>query len=109
MVLWWWSSWSNSRGGCRGGDDDGGGGVGASVVVEITMMMKMVVMWLSSVEREGETARGGEWYGGSGRSGDENRFWFRSEKSAGKVFRRRRGGGGRNPTVAVGRSERGGR
>ncbi|GJS82945.1 hypothetical protein Tco_0749486 [Tanacetum coccineum] len=37
-------------------------------------------------------ARGGEWIWGSG---DENRFWFRSEKSAGKLFRRRWRGGRR--------------
>ncbi|GKG36364.1 hypothetical protein Tco_0444042, partial [Tanacetum coccineum] len=40
-------------------------------------------------------ARGGEWIWGSGRSGDENRFWFRSETSAGKLFRRRWRGGRR--------------
>ncbi|GJS61300.1 hypothetical protein Tco_0656084 [Tanacetum coccineum] len=52
-----------------------GGGVGASVMVE--------------------RARGGEWYGGSYRSDEEESFWYLPEKPAGKVFRRRRRGGGR--------------
>ncbi|GJV84437.1 hypothetical protein Tco_1524335 [Tanacetum coccineum] len=43
--------------------------------------------------RGAATGRGGgsEWYGGSDRSGDEKRFWFRLEKFSGG------GGGGRRP------------
>ncbi|GJX83072.1 hypothetical protein Tco_0332553 [Tanacetum coccineum] len=61
-------------------DGDGGVGCGGTAAGE---------------EREGKSMSGGEWCRWSGRSGDEEAFWSRSEKSAGKLFRRRRRGGRR--------------
>ncbi|GJX10167.1 hypothetical protein Tco_0200026 [Tanacetum coccineum] len=46
------------------GGDDGGGGDGVDIVVVVE-------------------ARGGAWLGGSGRSVDEDHFWFRPEKFSG--------------------------
>ncbi|GJR21127.1 hypothetical protein Tco_0969654 [Tanacetum coccineum] len=43
----------------------------------------------------GNGASEGEWVWGSSRSGHEEPFWSLPEKSAGKLFRRRRGGGRR--------------
>ncbi|GKA90088.1 hypothetical protein Tco_0811900 [Tanacetum coccineum] len=71
----------------RGGD--GGVGCGGTAAGE---------------EGEEKKERGGEWGSGLGRSEEEEHIWCSPEKSAGKVFRRRRSGGGRNP-AAEGRPE----
>ncbi|GKB93396.1 hypothetical protein Tco_0979533 [Tanacetum coccineum] len=59
---------------------DGDGGVDGVAVAVVEVATK---------------TRGGEWVWGSGRSGYGDPFWCWPEKPAGKVFRRRRGGGGR--------------
>ncbi|GJT98605.1 hypothetical protein Tco_1094123 [Tanacetum coccineum] len=98
---WLVASWSSSRGeGCHGDDDDGGDGV--AVVYDDGVA--------AAVAAGGGEARGGEWVWGSGRSGDGDPFWCWPEKPAGKLFRRRRGGGGRNPAAGEGcRNSWGGR
>ncbi|GJW71485.1 hypothetical protein Tco_0128402 [Tanacetum coccineum] len=62
----------------------------------VMMMTAAMVTRLRQPEGGKEKARGGECCWGSGRSDDEEPFWIRPEKSAGKVFRRRRHGGGRS-------------
>ncbi|GKF66252.1 hypothetical protein Tco_0192769, partial [Tanacetum coccineum] len=70
---------------------------------EVMMMVEVVVLWWCHggeaaavwVEWGGDGAREGEWVWGSNRSEDGECFWSWPEKSAGKLFRRRRGGGRR--------------
>ncbi|GKC45213.1 hypothetical protein Tco_1062935 [Tanacetum coccineum] len=61
------------------------------------------------VEWGGDGAREGEWVRGSNRSEDGECFWSWPEKSAGKLFRRRRGGGrrwGASPEKVPGKTEK---
>nr|GEX45034.1 hypothetical protein [Tanacetum cinerariifolium] len=74
-----------SSGGC-GGDFGGGGGAWGRVMVAVAAA---VVVTLGVV-----AARGGEWYGGSNRSGDGDRFWVRRKRLPEK-FSGDGGGGGR--------------
>nr|GEY31076.1 copia protein [Tanacetum cinerariifolium] len=67
--------------------------------VNIKLVVKMVEVVLAvrddshggGGDGEGVAVRGGEWCGGSSRSGDKKTFWFRPEGSPEKFF----GGGGR--------------
>ncbi|GJZ31766.1 hypothetical protein Tco_0576813 [Tanacetum coccineum] len=75
----WWRGWLRGGGRYRGWcdgvyDDDDDGGGGGSVV-----MMVMIMMMAAAVVGGVEMARGGAWYSGSDRSGDEKPFWFRPE------------------------------
>ncbi|GKF47686.1 hypothetical protein Tco_0137488, partial [Tanacetum coccineum] len=81
-----------------------GGGVEAVGDINGGVTMVVVVAWWPAVAAGWGgggvvEARGGEWVWGSNRSGEEECFWSWPKKSAGKVFRRRRSGGGRNPAV----------
>nr|GFB80268.1 hypothetical protein [Tanacetum cinerariifolium] len=61
-----------------GGDDDG---------------YKVVVAAAVDRDEGGVTTRGGDWYGGSNRSGDRDHFWVRQKRSPEKFSGS--GGGGR--------------
>nr|GEX81528.1 reverse transcriptase domain-containing protein [Tanacetum cinerariifolium] len=74
--------WCGSCGGGLGGSGGWRGG-GARLEMEGVVAAAVVVLL------EAGEARGGEWGGGSYRSGWEERFWGSPEKLAGKVFWRR--------------------
>nr|GEV18281.1 pyruvate kinase [Tanacetum cinerariifolium] len=67
--------------------------IGTSTVIKIMVTVAATVVVTLGVV----VAREGEWYGGSNRSGDEDRFWVRLKRSP-KKFSGGRGGGRRWPT-----------
>ncbi|GJT65838.1 phospholipase-like protein [Tanacetum coccineum] len=74
------------------------------------LMMMMVMTAETAGGGGGKMARGGEWGSGLGRSEEEEHIWCSPEKSAGKVFRRRRRlSGGRRWPEKVGEGESDGR
>ncbi|GJZ46576.1 hypothetical protein Tco_0594172 [Tanacetum coccineum] len=77
-------------------DDDEGSGVVDVVVVSGEAAAEG---WQWRLDGSGDE---GAWGSGLSRSGDGESFGTWPEKSTGKLFRRRRRGGGRNPAVGEG-------